>query len=61
MAAGAESQEFARRLDERAERLRAELRARPGFQEMIQRAQAAEQQGRTLTPEQIREQFEIAD
>ncbi|MFN8634030.1 MAG: hypothetical protein U0893_09260 [Chloroflexota bacterium] len=61
MAPAPESQEQARQLDERAERIRAQLRAQPGFRQMIETAQAAEREGRTLTPEQIHEQFEIAD
>lgn len=56
-----ESLADAARLEDRAERLRAGLRAKPGFLEMIQRSQEAEAQGKFLTMEQIREQFEIAD
>ena len=56
-----ESQEYARMLDERAERMRAKLRAKPGFLKLLQKAQKAEKEGRLLTPENIRERFEIAD
>ncbi len=61
MAQSEESQEYARQLDERAERMRAQLRAKPGFLQTIRKAQKAEREGRLLTPEQIRERFEIAD
>lgn len=61
MAPSPESQEYAQALDERAERMRALLRAKPGFLEMIKTAQEAEGQGHLLTPEQVRERFEIAD
>jgi hypothetical protein len=53
--------EEARRLDERAERLRAQLRAKPGFLDLLRAAQDAERDGRLLTPEQVRERFEVAD
>lgn len=49
------------KLEERSERMRAALREQPGFLEMIRRSQQVEREGKVLTLEEIKAQFEIAD